>query len=76
MLIKIEVYHDGDIWCARGTKYDIFTCAKSLDNLVKGIQEATCCHFEKEIQSGKQIQILIHTKVDAHRITKTTPAKR
>jgi len=59
------------VWCARGVEYDIFTCAKSLDKLVKGIQEATCCHFSGKVKKGTKIKIIIHTETDAHSIAKT-----
>ncbi len=45
MLIKIETYYDGALWCARGIGEDIFTQGKTLDELHKNIREAVSTHF-------------------------------
>jgi predicted RNase H-like HicB family nuclease len=45
MLIKIEIYFDGDYWCARGIGEDIFTQSKTLDELHENVKEAVACHF-------------------------------
>ena len=45
MLIKFETYFDGGYCCARGIGEDIFTQAKSLDELHRNIQEAVSAHF-------------------------------
>ena len=58
MLIKFEIYHDGKYWCARGIGEDIFTQGKSLDELMKNIDEAVSLHFEDEITNGEEIKIL------------------
>jgi hypothetical protein len=39
MLVKVEVYNDGDFWCARGIGEDIFTPGKTVDELYKNIRE-------------------------------------
>jgi len=64
MTVKVEVYHDGDHWCAKGVDVDIFTCAKTLDALVKEIEDAVACHFEEELKGNKSIEIIIHTKTE------------
>jgi hypothetical protein len=46
MLVKMEVYQDGDMWCARGIGEDIFTQAETADELFKNIREAVALHFE------------------------------
>ena len=46
MLVKIEAYHDGEFWCARGVREDIFTQGKTLDELIHNIKEAVALHFE------------------------------
>ena len=46
MLVKIEVYHDGEFWCARGIGEDIFTQGETFDELIKNIKEAVALHFE------------------------------
>lgn len=46
MLVKVEVYQDGDMWCARGIGEDIFTQGQTVDELFKNIKEAVALHFE------------------------------
>jgi predicted RNase H-like HicB family nuclease len=48
MMVKMEVYHDGEFWCARGIGEDIFTQGRTLDELVENIKEAVLLHFEDE----------------------------
>jgi len=45
MLVKIEVYNDGEFWCARGINEDIFTQGETLDELIENIKEAVALHF-------------------------------
>ena len=45
MLVKIETYFDGEFWCARGIGEDIFTQAKTLDELHQNIQESVSVHY-------------------------------
>ncbi len=47
-MIKIEVYHDGEFYCAKCPDYDIFSQGKSLDELIENIKEAIVLHFENE----------------------------
>lgn len=46
MLVKVEVYQDGDVWCARGIGHDIFTQGQTADELFSNIREAVALHFE------------------------------
>lgn len=46
MLVKIEVYNDGESWCARGIGEDIFTQGRTVDELYANIKEAVALHFE------------------------------
>ena len=46
MLVKVEVYNDGEFWCARGIGEDVFTQAKTVDELYANIREAVNLHFE------------------------------
>lgn len=46
MLIKIEAYHDGEFWCARGIGEDIFTQGQTFDELIENIKEAVTVPFE------------------------------
>lgn len=45
MLVKIETYFDGELWCARGIGEDIFTQGETLDELHKNIKEAVSAHY-------------------------------
>ena len=40
MLVKVEVYNDGEAWCARGIGQDIFTQGQTVDELYENIREA------------------------------------
>jgi len=53
MLAKIEVYNDGDSWCARGIGEDILTQGQTLDELYANINEAVSVHFEDGEPSEK-----------------------
>ncbi len=46
MLVKVEVYHDGESWCARGIGEDVFTQGQTVDTLFENIREAVGLHFE------------------------------
>ena len=52
MLVKFEIYHDGDYWCGRGIGEDIFTQGKTLDDLMVNIEEAVYVHYEDVIEGG------------------------
>jgi len=45
MLVKFEIYNDGEYWCARGIGVDIFTQGKTLDELMVNIKEAVEVHY-------------------------------
>ena len=45
MLVKIEVYFDGEFWCARGIGEDIFTQGNTLEDLYQNIKEAVSVHY-------------------------------
>jgi hypothetical protein len=47
--VEMEIYNDGEMWCARGVGHDIFTQGKTLDELHRNIQEAVDLHFEPEL---------------------------
>ncbi|MBF0555864.1 MAG: type II toxin-antitoxin system HicB family antitoxin [Nitrospirae bacterium] len=64
MIVKIETYFDGDYWCARGTKDDIFTQGKTYDVLLDNIKEAVSLHFENELESGKSLEVLIMSEME------------
>ena len=58
MLVKMEVYNDGEMWCARGIGEDIFTQGQTVDELYKNIKEAVALHFEGG-SGPRDIDILI-----------------
>jgi predicted RNase H-like HicB family nuclease len=58
MLVKVEVYNDGDFWCARGIGEDILTQGKTVDELYENIREAVTLHFEDRVPAT-DIDILV-----------------
>jgi len=58
MLVKVEVYNDGEFWCARGIGEDVFTQGKTVDELYKNIREAVELHFEDRVPA-KDLDILV-----------------
>ncbi len=59
MLVKVEAYHDGESWCARGIGEDLFTQGDSLDELMDNIKEAASLHFEERLEQGETLTILL-----------------
>lgn len=51
MLVKVEIYSDGEHWCARGIGEDIFTQGATLDELHQNIKEAVAAHFGETDES-------------------------
>lgn len=60
MLVKIELYHDGEAWCARGIGEDIYTQGTTLEEAFDNIKEAVAVHFEP---IKEPVSILILTEV-------------
>lgn len=58
MLVKVEVYNDGEFWCARGIGEDVFTQAKTVDELYANIREAVNLHLEDRAPAA-DIDILV-----------------
>ena len=53
MVLKVEAYHDGEMWCARGMGEDIFTQGETFDELLENLREAVSVHFEdREVAQG------------------------
>ncbi len=69
MLLKVEAYHDGEMWCARGLGEDIFTQGNTLDELVENLQEAVNLHFE---DGGLVPEVLLLTELSMDHATVTT----
>jgi predicted RNase H-like HicB family nuclease len=47
MLVKFEVYNDGEYWCAGVIGVDIFTQGKTLDELMGNVKEAVELRFDE-----------------------------
>ena len=71
MIVKFEVYFDGEYWCAKGIDDDIFTQGKTLDELMENIREAVELHFEDEIEKGEEIVVLTLSQFEVSRIEQT-----
>ena len=66
MLVKFEIYNDGEYWCARGIGFDIFTQGKTLDDLMKNIREAVEVHFGELLEKGETIRILSLSEIEVN----------
>lgn len=72
MLVKFEVYNDGEYWCARGIGEDIFTQGKTLDELTENMKEAVGVHFMELLEKGEQIKILSLSELEVEPLAKAT----
>jgi hypothetical protein len=61
-MVKVEAYHDGERWCARGLGVDIFTQGSSFEELIANLREAVALHFEGSAQVP-DVLILSEVKV-------------
>jgi len=50
-IIKAELYHDGEYYCARCLDFDVFTQARNLDELILNLKEAIQLHLEDDPES-------------------------
>ena len=64
MLVKLEAYHDGDFWCARGIGVSVFTQGETFEALLENAQEALALHFEEKLAQGELLQVLILTETE------------
>ncbi len=55
-IIKSEIYHDGEFYCARCIDFDVFTQGETLDELVANLKEAIALHIEDEPLSIKRVK--------------------
>ena len=62
MIVKIEAYHDGEFWCARGIGEDIFTQGETFDELIENIKEAVALHFE-EVEPLPDVLLISEVKI-------------
>ena len=72
MLVKFEVYFDGEYWCARGIGVDIFTQGKTVDEVTANIREAVEVHFENELEAGEEIRVLSLSEFEVTPFAKAT----
>jgi len=72
VLVKFEIYNDGEHWCSRGIGIDIFTQGKTLDELMANIKEAVEVHFTEELEGGEEIRILAISEIEVHPLAKIT----
>ena len=70
MLVKFEIYNDGEYWCARGIGVDIFTQGKTLDELMENIKEAVEAHYGELLEKGEDIRILSISEIEVHSTAK------
>jgi predicted RNase H-like HicB family nuclease len=66
VLVKFEIYNDGEYWCARGIGSDIFTQGKTLDDLMKNIRELVEVHFGELLEKGETIRILSLSEIEVN----------
>jgi len=70
MLVKFEIYNDGEYWCARGIGVDIFTQGETLDELMENIKEAVEAHYGELLEKGENIRILSISEIEVHSTAK------
>jgi len=63
MLVKVEVYYDGEFWCARGIGASVFTQGRTYEKMLANLREAASLHFEEEIESGEPLDLLLLSEV-------------
>lgn len=64
MLVKIDSYFDGELWCARGVKDDIFTQGATYEELLENIKEAVELHFAEDVDAGKTVEVLVMSEME------------
>ena len=62
--VKVEAYHDGEMWCARGIKHGIFTQGATYDELLENIKEAASLHFDEEIEKGEKVDVMVMSELE------------
>ena len=71
MLVKVEVYNDGENWCARGIGQDIFTQGQTVDELYENIREAVALHFDGDFPPS-EIDVLVVSELKLTHAPATT----
>jgi hypothetical protein len=72
MQVKLEAYHDGESWCARGIGQHVFTQGANLDELMDNIREAVSLHLEEVLEAGEDINILVLSEGTIRGVAKAT----
>ena len=72
LLVKFEIYNDGEYWCARGIGVDIFTQGKTLDELMENIKEAVEVHFDEDLEKGEDVKIISISELEVRSFAKAT----
>jgi len=70
MLVKFDIYFDGEFWCARGMGVDIFTQGTTLDDFMQNVIDAVELHLEEHIDAGEQITVVSLTELQVGSIAK------
>jgi hypothetical protein len=72
MLVKLEAYHDGESWCARGIGASVFTQGKTFEELLENVREAVALHFEEKLDEGETLQVLILMETEIRSVSQVT----
>jgi len=64
MLVKLEVYRDGEFWCARGIGVSVFSQGQTFERLLENVQDALALHFEEKLERGELLQVLVLTELE------------
>jgi len=56
VLVKMEAYHDGTFWCARGIREDIFPRARRSTN-AEETERSRFTSLEDELRRGKTLNL-------------------
>ncbi|MBN2517325.1 MAG: type II toxin-antitoxin system HicB family antitoxin [Candidatus Altiarchaeota archaeon] len=62
MMIKAEIYFDGEHYCARTIDIDVFTQGKTLDEVMENLREAVSLHLEEEKLPESSILTMMELK--------------
>ena len=60
MIAKVEIYNDGNSWCARGVGFSMFSQGQTYENLLANLKEATEFYFEAHYANG--IKMIVSNK--------------
>jgi hypothetical protein len=72
LLVKLEAYHDGECWCARGIGVSVFTQGETFEALLENARDALALHFEETLDQGELLQVLILTETEVRGVSKAS----